>query len=101
MFFKIGAKNLAIFSGKYLRWILFLTKLQASNFPVNIEKFLRTFFIKHPLVAASEKSGFDLSFSSAVVKIYPSVVKFQKIVVNHESRPLNETLKIHKFPRKT
>ena len=49
MFFEIGVfKNLAIFRGKHLCWSLFLIKLQAYNFPVNIAKFLRTaFFIKH------------------------------------------------------
>ena len=80
MFFKIGVlKNFAIFTGKHLRWSLFLIKLQALTFfiehrwwlladlglqliekrlqyryfPVNIAKFLGTaFFI--PLVAASE-----------------------------------------------
>ena len=32
MFFKIGVpKDFAIFTGKYLRWSLFLTKLQASR----------------------------------------------------------------------
>ena len=46
MFFKIGVlKNLAIFRGKHLSWSLFLIKLQACNFPVDIAK----------SVAASEK----------------------------------------------
>ena len=57
MFFKIGAlKNLAIFKGKHLCWSLFLIKLQACNFPVNVAKFLKnSFFHKTPSAAASEK----------------------------------------------
>ena len=53
MFFKIVAfKNLAIFRGKHL----FLTKLKACNFPVNIAKFFKnSFFHKTPPVAAPEK----------------------------------------------
>ena len=49
IFFEIGVlKNFGIFRGKHLCWSVFLIKLQACNFPVNITKFLRTaFFIKH------------------------------------------------------
>ena len=49
IFFEIGVvKNFAIFRGKHLCWILFLVKLQACSFAVNISKFLRTaFLIKH------------------------------------------------------
>ena len=58
IFFDIGVlRNFAIFRGKHLCWSVFLIKLQACNFPVNITKFLRTpFFHKAPPVAASEKS---------------------------------------------
>ena len=58
MFFEIGVlKNFAIFRGKHLCWSVFLIKLQACNFPVNIAKnFKNSFFYKTPLVAASEKS---------------------------------------------
>ena len=56
MFFKIVVlKNFAIFTGKYLRWRLFLIKLPACKFikkglqrrcfPVNIAKFLRKAFL--------------------------------------------------------
>ena len=56
MFFKIGVlKNFAMFTGKYLRWSLFLIKLPACKFikkglqrrcfPVNIAKFLRKAFL--------------------------------------------------------
>ena len=57
MFFEIGVlKNFAIFRAKHLCWSLFLTRLQACNFPVNIAKFLRTpFFIKH---IRRRRSGF-------------------------------------------
>ena len=49
-------KNSAIFRGEHLRWSLCLIKLQACNFPVNIEKFCKnSFFHKTPQVAASEK----------------------------------------------
>ena len=49
MFFEIDVlKNFAIFRGKLLCWGVFLIKLQVSNFPVNIAKFIRTgFFIKY------------------------------------------------------
>ena len=58
MFFKVGAlKNFAIVTGKCLCWSLFLINSQVYNFkkkrfqhrsfPVNIAKFLRTFYIKH------------------------------------------------------
>ena len=54
MFFKISAfKNIAIFTGKHLRWILFLNdfikkRLRHRSFPVNIAKFLKAIFvIKH------------------------------------------------------
>ena len=57
MFFKIGALiNFVIFRVKHLCWSLFLIKLQACNFPVNIAKFYKnSFFDKTPPVAASEK----------------------------------------------
>ena len=43
MFFEIGVlKNFVILRGKHLYWSLFLLKLHACNFPVNIAKFLRT-----------------------------------------------------------
>ena len=50
MFFKIGVlKNFAIFTGKHLRWSLFLIKLQAFRCsPVNTAKFSRAaVFIEH------------------------------------------------------
>ena len=63
MFFKVGVlKSYAIFTGKHLRWSLFLIKfksfrpawnfikkkLEHRYFPVNIAKILRTaFFIEH------------------------------------------------------
>ena len=58
MFFKLGVpKNVLIFRGKDLCWSLFLIKLQACNFPVNIVKFLikNNFFHKTLPVAAFEK----------------------------------------------
>ena len=55
MLFETGVlKNFAIFRGKYP--CLFLIKLQACNFPVNITKFFRTaFFMKHLRWLLSEK----------------------------------------------
>ena len=55
MFFKtVVFKNFAIFKGKRLS--LFLLKLQASNFPVNIAKFFKnSFFCKTTPVATYEK----------------------------------------------
>ena len=45
IFFKIDVlKNFAIFRGKHQCWSVFLIKFQASNFPVNIAKFLRAAF---------------------------------------------------------
>ena len=57
MFLKIGVlKNFAIFRGKHLCWSLFLLKLHACNFPVNITKFFKnSFFCKTSPVATSEK----------------------------------------------
>ena len=68
MFFKSGVfKSFALFTGKHLCWSLFLIKLQAWRhatlvkkilqhrcFPVNIMKYLRTFFYRAPPVAASQ-----------------------------------------------
>ena len=56
LFFKICAhKNFAIFTGKNLRWSLFLIKLQAfMYFPLKIAKLFRaSFFYRTPPVAAS------------------------------------------------
>ena len=62
IFFKLGVlKNLEIFTGKYLCWNLSLfneiaglkaynfikKRLQHRCFPVNIAKFVRTYFIEH------------------------------------------------------
>ena len=54
-------KNFAIFTGQYIRWSLFLIKLQVCNFvkkrlqhrsfPVNFAKFVRNFFYKTTPVA--------------------------------------------------
>ena len=45
-----------MFREKHLCWNLFLIKLQACNFPVNIAKFFKnSFFHKTTPVAASEK----------------------------------------------
>ena len=46
-------KNFEISIEKHLCWSLFLVKLQACNFPLNIAKFLRAaFFMKLPVVAS-------------------------------------------------
>ena len=56
MFFDIGVlKYFAMLRGKHLCWSVFLIKLQACNFSVNIAKF-SSFFHKPPPVAVSEKS---------------------------------------------
>ena len=57
MFFEIGVlKNFAIFRGKRLCWSLFLIKLQACNFSVNIGNFFgAAFFKKTPPMEDSEK----------------------------------------------
>ena len=56
MFFEKGVlKNFVIFTGKYLRWSLFLIKLTQKTsqklkhrcFLVNIAKFLRTLFLQN------------------------------------------------------
>ena len=63
-------KNFAIVVGKHLRWSLFLMTLQAwmpatfikrdyKFFPVNIVKFLRTYFKEHLRTAASGKEFLD------------------------------------------
>ena len=62
MFFKTGSlKNFAIFTAKHLCWSFFLKKLfvfkketPTQVFPVDIVKFLRTFFYRKLPVAASE-----------------------------------------------
>ena len=57
MFFKIGVlKNVAIIIVKHLCWSLFLLKLLACNFPVNIVKLFKNKFSHKTLpVAASKK----------------------------------------------
>ena len=46
--FDSNINNLIVRRGKPLCWILFLIKLWACNFPVDVAKFLRTaFFIKN------------------------------------------------------
>ena len=46
---KVALKNFTIFTGKHLRWGLFLVKLFQHRccFPVNIAKFLRTLILKN------------------------------------------------------
>ena len=57
VFFEISVhKNFAISRGKHLCWSLFLIKLQACNFPVNICKiFKNSLFHKTPPMVAFEK----------------------------------------------
>ena len=64
MFFKIGVlKNFANFTGKHLRWSIFLTKLQALRSPTQLfsyeicELFKNTFFYRTKPVAASKNNG--------------------------------------------
>ena len=83
MFFKISAfKNFAIFTGKHLRWRLFLLKLQAYRcFPVNIPKFLITaFFIEHLRWLLLQMFCFTLYFqkdiSEYIVVIHRIIVWF-------------------------
>ena len=62
MFFKTGSlKNVAILIGKHLCWGFFFKKLfvfkketPTQVFPVDIVKFLRTFFYRKLPMAASE-----------------------------------------------
>ena len=71
MFFKIGAlKNFAIFTGKYLCWSLFLTKLQGFRcFPVNIAKiFKSSFFIEHLRCLLLQMFCFTLYFQKDVAE---------------------------------
>ena len=71
MFFKIGAlKNFAIFTGKYLCWSLFLTKLQGFRcFPVNIAKiFKSSFFIEHLRCLLLQIFCFTLYFQKDVAE---------------------------------
>ena len=73
MFVKIGVlKNLAIFTGKHLRWSLFLRKLQAFRrlagqlmcFSVNIEKFLRALILKNIYEKAALKNLVKVTMTS-------------------------------------
>ena len=71
MFFKIGVlKNFAIFTGKYLCWSLFLTKLQGFRcFPVNIAKiFKSSFFIEHLRCLLLQMFCFTLYFQKDVAE---------------------------------
>ena len=86
MFFKISVlKNFAIFTGKHLRWSLFLIKLQAFRCsPVNTAKFSRAaVFIEHLRWLLLQMFCFILYFQKDVteyiVAIHCIIVSFQNL----------------------